>query len=119
MSTVTDRLNSIATALESAREQVSSTDFAGKTTLRLLGELLDVVRDVAAGETAYVTSKTLGVLTPEEVAKRRRDYVGTVIFQACKVPPGTSPEQREPLILHAMRTAKLTEAEIAEWQGKA
>lgn len=114
---VTARLDSIAAALDGARQQVSSTDFGGKTTLRLLGELLDVVRDVAGGETCYGAGKTLAVLTPDELAKRRRDYVGTVIFAACKVPKGTPPEQREPLILHALRTAKLTEAEIAEWQA--
>ncbi len=114
MSDVTERLRSISNAVDGLRKQVSAQDFHQATTLRLLAELVKVVGELANG----TDGPTVAVLTGQEIAKRREAYVQRTIFQACKVPAGTSIEQREQLVLHALRTAGLTDDEIAQWQNE-
>jgi hypothetical protein len=105
---VTERLDQIGKAIEALKNQVPSTDWLQANTVRIVGELAEVLRDVAAGDCAQVEA------LPGRVAKDRKSELDKLLWMAVKaLPPGTGPDQRDELIRHVLASWHVSDRELA------
>lgn len=103
-----ERVDSILKAIDALKMQVSSQDWQQANTLRLIGELAAVVRDLAAGGTEQAIAASAGR------PPNRKGEVDKLLWMAVKaLPPGTDPQRRDQLVRHALKEWHVSEQEMA------
>lgn len=105
---VNERLDSVIKAIEGLKHQVPATDWTQANTLRLVGELANICRELASTGTGET-------LQPgQRIVKNRKGELDKLLWMAVKaLPPGTGPERRDAFIQHVLTSWNVSASEMA------